>query len=86
MVRALSKNKSDLEKVQSLRASSVPNSDIQFVQEALSNYKIIMQKKLATAAEEEEVHTRMLEELADKIKSLEKSRLNCEQELQRLRS
>ena len=51
LVRALSKNKNDFEKVQTLKINSTLNGDIQFVQEALSNYKIIMQKKLATAAE-----------------------------------
>lgn len=51
---------------------------MQQINESLGNYKIIMQKKLATAAEEEDMHTKILEELDLKIKSLEKTKENCE--------
>lgn len=66
--------------------SNVPlNAELLLINESLGNYKIIMQKKLATAAEEEDMHTKILEELGAKIQSLEKSKANCEQELERLR-
>lgn len=58
---------------------------MQQINESLGNYKIIMQKKLATAAEEEDMHTKILEELDLKIKSLEKTKENCESELDKLR-
>jgi len=36
-----------------------------------------MQKTLATAAEEDESHTRLIEELSLKISSLDKTKTNC---------
>jgi hypothetical protein len=57
--------------------NAVPNTESSNIHEALSNYKIIMQKTLATAAEEEESHTRLIEELQLKISSLEKTKGNC---------
>lgn len=68
-----------------MKGTSALNSEVLQINESLGNYKIIMQKKLATAAEEEDMHTKILEELGAKIQSLEKSKGNCEQELQRLR-
>lgn len=52
LVRALIKNKNDFDIVKSLRGSTTLNNDVQQINESLGNYKIIMQKKLATAAEE----------------------------------
>lgn len=50
LTRALEKHPDDLETIKSLKANSVPNVQILNIHEALSNYKIIMQKTLATAA------------------------------------
>lgn len=50
LIRALEKHPDDLETIKSLKANSVPNVQILNIHEALSNYKIIMQKTLATAA------------------------------------
>ena len=44
-----------------------------------------MQKMLATAAEEEESHTRLIEELQFRIESLEKTKNTCEKDLLKLR-
>lgn len=43
-----------------------------------------MQKTLATAAEEDESHTRLIQELLTKIDSLEKTRANCDRDLKKL--
>lgn len=84
LIRAIEKHPEDLEIIKSLRMNSNPNSDVANVHEALSNYKIIMQKTLATAAEEDESHTRLIIELTSKIQSLEKTRANCDRELKKL--
>jgi hypothetical protein len=85
LVRVLIANRNDYDIVKSLKGNTALNADILQINESLGNYKIIMQKKLATAAEEEDMHTKILEELGAKIQSLEKSKANCEQELDRLR-
>lgn len=77
MVRALEKKFQDVEILKTLKMNAVPNTESSNIHEALSNYKIIMQKTLATAAEEEESHTRLIEELQLKISSLEKTKGNC---------
>lgn len=50
----------DIETIKSLRVNSAPNVQVANIHEALSNYKIIMQKTMATAAEEDESHTRLI--------------------------
>lgn len=85
LVRALEKSPSDLEIIKSLKVNSTPNPDTLNIHEGLSNYKIIMQKMLATAAEEEESHTRLIEELQLRIDSLEKTKNLCEKDLLKLR-
>lgn len=50
LIRALEKNPNDLEILKSLKSNNTPNTQAFNVHEALSNYKIIMQKTLATAA------------------------------------
>lgn len=85
LVRALEHHPGDIEVLKSLKMNSAPNVEVGNIHEALSNYKIIMQKTLATAAEEDESHTRLIEELQMKIESLEKTKNNCDQELRRLR-
>jgi hypothetical protein len=52
LVRALEKHPQDLEVLKSLKSNSTPNVEGANIYESLSNYKIIMQKMLATAAEE----------------------------------
>lgn len=47
--------------MKSLKSNNTPNAESFNVYEALTNYKVIMQKTLATAAEEEESHTRLIE-------------------------
>lgn len=44
-----------------------------------------MQKTLATAAEEDESHARLIEELQMRISSLDKTKVNCEKDLLKLR-
>lgn len=46
------------------------NNEGNSIYESLSNYKIIMQKMLATAAEEEDSHAQMIKDLETKIESL----------------
>lgn len=41
----------DLEILKNLRMNSTPNMEVSNIHESLSNYKIIMQKTMATAAE-----------------------------------
>lgn len=65
--------------------NSAPNAEISNIHEALSNYKIIMQKTLATAAEEDDSHTRLIEQLQTKIDFLEKTKNNCQRELLKLK-
>lgn len=77
LLRVLEKNPNDVETLKSLKMNAVPNTEAANIHEGLSNYKIIMQKTLATAAEEEESHTRLIEELQLKIDSLEKTKANC---------
>ena len=50
LIRAVEKHPDDMEIIKSLRVNSTPNVEIANIHEALSNYKIIMQKTLATAA------------------------------------
>lgn len=50
LVRSLERHPNDIEILKSLKSSTVVNHEGSNVHEALSNYKIIMQKKLATAA------------------------------------
>jgi hypothetical protein len=57
----LEKHPNDLEILKSLKSNNTTNTEAYNVYEALSNYKVIMQKTLATAAEEEESHTRLIE-------------------------
>lgn len=85
LLRALETNPNDIEILKSLKANSAPNHEAALVFESLSNYKIIMQKMLATAAEEEESHAEMIKDLETKIESLEKTKSNCEAELIHLR-
>lgn len=85
LVRSLEKNPQDLDVLKSLKSNSTPNVEGANIYESLSNYKIIMQKMLATAAEEEDSHAQMIKELLTKIGSLEKTKANCEGELLRLR-
>ena len=56
LLRSLEKNPNDIETLKSLKANSVTNHEAVLIYESLTNYKIIMQKMLATAAEEEESH------------------------------
>lgn len=51
LLRAIEKHPEDIEILKSLKMNSAPNAEIANIHEALSNYKIIMQKTLATAAE-----------------------------------
>ena len=85
LLRALEHNPNDIEILKSLKANSAPNHEAALVFESLSNYKIIMQKMLATAAEEEESHAEMIKDLETKIESLDKTKANCESELIHLR-
>lgn len=50
LIRAIEKYPDDVEIIKSLKSNSAPNVEISNIHEALSNYKIIMQKTLATAA------------------------------------
>jgi hypothetical protein len=63
LLRSLEKSPNDIEILKSLKANSAPNHEAALVFESLSNYKIIMQKMLATAAEEEESHASMIKDL-----------------------
>ena len=85
LLRALEKRPQDVEILKNLKMNAAPNIEATNIHEALFNYKIIMQKTLATAAEEEESHTRLIEELQLKIDSLEKTKVNCEKDLLKLR-
>lgn len=67
LVRSLEKFPGDLEILKSLKSNSTPNVEGSSIYESLSNYKIIMQKMLATAAEEEDSHAQMIKELETKI-------------------
>lgn len=51
LIRALEKHPNDIEILKSLKSNNAPNTETFNVYEALSNYKVIMQKTLATAAE-----------------------------------
>ena len=53
LLRALEKRPQDVEILKNLKMNAVPNTEATNIHEALFNYKIIMQKTLATAAEEE---------------------------------
>lgn len=74
-----------MEILKSLKSNLAPNFECASIYESLSNYKIIMQKMLATAAEEEDSHAQMIKELELKIESLEKTKTNNEADLLRLR-
>ena len=50
LIRALEKYPEDIETLKSLKSSTTSNNEALNIHEALCNYKIIMQKKLATAA------------------------------------
>lgn len=50
LVRALEKSPNDIEILKSLKSNSTVNYEASSIYESLSNYKIIMQKMLATAA------------------------------------
>ena len=63
LVRSLERFPADLEILKSLESNSTPNQEGSSIYESLSNYKIIMQKMLATAAEEEDSHAQMIKEL-----------------------
>ncbi len=67
LVRALERNPNDLEVLKSLKSNSSVNNEGNSIYESLSNYKIIMQKMLATAAEEEDSHAQMIKDLETKI-------------------
>jgi len=60
LIRVIEKYPSNIEILKSLRVNAAPNVEVANIHEALSNYKIIMQKTMATAAEEEESHTRLI--------------------------
>jgi len=49
--------------LKSLKSNAAVNFEGSSIFESLSNYKIIMQKMLATAAEEEDSHAQMIKEL-----------------------
>jgi hypothetical protein len=85
LVRALERHPQDMDILKSLKSNSAPNFEGASIYESLSNYKIIMQKMLATAAEEEDSHAQMIKELETKIDSLEKTKANCEGDLLKLR-
>lgn len=70
LVRVCEKHPHQIETLKSLKNSANPNVELSNIHEGLSNYKIIMQKMLATAAEEDESHTRLVGELNLKIESL----------------
>jgi len=70
LVRALEKHPEDMEVLKSLKSNAAVNFEGSSIFESLSNYKIIMQKMLATAAEEEDSHAQMIKELETKIDSL----------------
>ena len=53
LIRGLERHPQDIEIIKSLKVNSTPNAETINIHEGLSNYKIIMQKMLATAAEEE---------------------------------
>lgn len=63
LVRALEKHPEDMEVLKSLKSNAAVNFEGSSIFESLSNYKIIMQKMLATAAEEEDSHAQMIKEL-----------------------
>jgi hypothetical protein len=63
LIRALERHPQDMEILKSLKSNSAPNFECASIYESLSNYKIIMQKMLATAAEEEDSHAQMIKEL-----------------------
>ena len=67
LIRALERQPNDIEILKSLKANSAPNHEAALVFESLSNYKIIMQKMLATAAEEEESHVEMIKDLDHRV-------------------
>lgn len=73
----IEKHPEDIEILKNLKMNSSPNIQVSNIHDALGNYKIIMQKTLATAAEEDESHTRLIEELSLKISSLDKTKTNC---------
>lgn len=50
LIRCMEKYPADLEIIKSLKANFTPNVETANIHESLSNYKIIMQKMLATAA------------------------------------
>lgn len=50
LVRALEGSSKDVQILKTLKMNAVPNTEASNIHEALSNYKIIMQKTLATAA------------------------------------
>jgi hypothetical protein len=77
LVRSLELQPENMEIIKSLKSNSTPNNEGATVYESLSNYKIIMQKMLATAAEEEDSHAEMIKHLETKIESLEKTKSNC---------
>ena len=85
LVRSLETHPQDLEVLKTLKSNSTPNLEGSGIYDSLSNYKIIMQKMLATAAEEEDSHAQMIKELETKIESLEKTKGNCESDLLKLR-
>ncbi len=84
LLRCLASNGEDFRLLRELKPSTSINSDMVLIHECLQCYKYMLQKKLATAADEEETHQRQLDELRDKIDSLEKSKATNEQELQKL--
>lgn len=47
------KHPQDIEILKNLKMNSSPNVEVANIHDALGNYKIIMQKTLATAAEED---------------------------------
>lgn len=63
LLRSLERNTTDMELLKSIKSNSAVNNDGTNIYESLSNYKIIMQKTLATAAEEEDSHAQLIKEL-----------------------
>lgn len=83
LIRTIRKNPQDY---LIIKTCAFPNQDeLSDILVCVRSIQVIIQKKLSTAAEEEEQKVNQLAELSDKIASLQQSRQNIQNELDKYR-
>ncbi|KAM3142601.1 hypothetical protein pb186bvf_005260 [Paramecium bursaria] len=84
LIRRIQHSPKDLEILRLLKSNL--NPELNDLVHCVKCIRIVMLKKLSTAEEEQRNHVAQLEDLKQKISSYEKTKNQCEQDLQKLRS